>query len=135
MAKLTSYTYLMVDRGSGYEKLVDITQYPDLGGDTNKIDVTTLSDKKKRTINGIEDSSDLTFSAWYELDAYEEILELEESDTVYSWQLWFGEDGDDGIFEWEGKIHVYPTSGDVDNARGMDFSISDEGEEPMHLVV
>ena len=50
MAKCTHITYLM-HKGAGdsaYSKLVDITQYPDLGGDTEKIDVTTLSDRKKR---------------------------------------------------------------------------------------
>ena len=55
MAKCTNVTYLMKkkDGDATFEKLLDITEYPDLGGENEKIDVTTLSDKKKRTINGI----------------------------------------------------------------------------------
>lgn len=67
MAKCTNVTYLMKkkDGDATFEKLLDITEYPDLGGEKEKLDVTTLSDKKKRTINGIEDTGDLNFKAWY----------------------------------------------------------------------
>lgn len=136
MAKCTNYTFLMVKRDGEdeFSKLIDITQYPDLGGSKEKIDVTTLSDKKKRTINGIEDTSDLEFSTWYEKAGYEKLLAIEAADKVDTYQLWFGEDGEDGIFEWQGKMAVYPTSGSSNAAREMSFSITDEGEEALHYV-
>lgn len=136
MAKCTNKTFLMIKRNgsSDFEKLIDITQYPDLGGAKEKIDVTTLSDTKKRTINGIEDVNDLEFSAWYEKADYEKLLDVEKADKIDTYQLWFGEDGEDGIFEWSGKMAVYPTSGSVNSAREMSFSITDEGEEAMHYV-
>ena len=136
MAKCTNYTFLMVKRDGEdeFSKLIDITQYPDLGGSKEKIDVTTLSDKKKRTINGIEDTSDLEFSAWYEKADYEKLIAIEAADKVDTYQLWFGEDGEDGIFEWQGKMAVYPTSGSSNAAREMSFSITDEGEEALHYV-
>lgn len=64
MAKCTNVTYLMHEKADApgtFEKLIDITEYPDLGGEKEKLDVTTLSDTKKRTINGIEDTGDLAF--------------------------------------------------------------------------
>lgn len=136
MAKCTNYTFLMVKRNGEdeFSKLIDITQYPDLGGSKEKIDVTTLSDKKKRTINGIEDTSDLEFNAWYEKADYEKLLAIEAADKIDTYQLWFGEDGEDGIFEWQGKMAVYPTSGSSNAAREMSFSITDEGEEALHYV-
>lgn len=136
MAKCTNKTFLMIkkDGASDFEKLIDITQYPDLGGAKEKIDVTTLSDTKKRTINGVEDVNDLEFSAWYEKADYEKLLEVEKADKIDTYQLWFGEDGEDGIFEWAGKMAVYPASGGVNAAREMSFSITDEGEEAMHYV-
>lgn len=136
MAKCTNYTFLMVKRDGEdeFSKLIDITQYPDLGGSKEKIDVTTLSDKKKRTINGIEDTSDLEFSAWYEKADYEKLLAIEAADKVDTYQLWFGDNGEDGIFEWQGKMAVYPTSGSSNAAREMSFSITDEGEEALHYV-
>jgi hypothetical protein len=136
MAKCTNKTFLMVKKASGssFEKLIDITQYPDLGGTKEKLDVTTLSDTKKRTINGIEDTSDLEFAAWYEKDDYEKLLALETADSIDTYQLWFGDDGADGIFEWSGKMAVYPTSESSNAAREMSFSITDEGEEALHYV-
>jgi hypothetical protein len=136
MAKCTNKTFLMVKKSGGdsFEKLIDITQYPDLGGSKEKLDVTTLSDTRKRTINGIEDSSDLEFSAWYEKDDYEKLLALEAADSIDTYQLWFGDDGADGIFEWSGKMAVYPTSGSSNAAREMSFSITDEGDEALHYV-
>lgn len=101
MAKCTNVTYLMhekADTPGTFEKLIDITEYPDLGGEKEKLDVTTLSDTKKRTINGIEDTGDLAFKAWYEKADYKKLLDLQEAGTVDKYQLWFGEEGVD----WQG---------------------------------
>ena len=126
MAKCTNVTYLMKkkDGDATFEKLLDITEYPDLGGEKEKLDVTTLSDKKKRTINGIEDTGDLNFK----------LLAIQESGKVETYQIWFGEEGVDGKWEWSGVMAVYPNSGASNNAREMSFSITDEGEEALHFV-
>lgn len=136
MAKCTNVTYLMHKGASdtAYSKLVDITQYPDLGGDKEKLDSTTLSDTKKRSINGLEDTAELAFSAWYDKTDYEKLLAIQEAGTVDAYQLWFGEDGEDGIWEWEGVMAVHPASGGVNAVREMSFSITDEGEEALHYV-
>lgn len=136
MAKCTNVTYLMHKGASdtAFSKLLDITQYPDLGGDKEKLDSTTLSDTKKRSINGLEDTAELAFSAWYDKNDYEKLLAIQEAGTVDTYQLWFGEDGEDGIWEWEGIMAVHPASGGVNAVREMSFSITDEGEEALHYV-
>ena len=136
MAKCTNVTYLMKkkDGDTTFEKLLDITEYPDLGGEKEKLDVTTLSDKKKRTINGIEDTGDLTFKAWYEKADYQKLLSIQESGKVETYQIWCGEEGIAGKWEWSGVMAVYPNSGASNNAREMSFSITDEGEEALHFV-
>jgi len=136
MAKCTNVTYLMHKGTSdtAFSKLLDITQYPDLGGDKEKLDSTTLSDTKKRSINGLEDTAELAFSAWYDKNDYEKLLAIQEAGTVDKYQLWFGEDGEDGIWEWEGVMAVHPASGGVNAVREMSFSITDEGEEALHYV-
>ena len=136
MAKCTNTTFLMHKKKgeSEFSKLIDITEYPDLGGDKEKLDVTTLSDTRKRTINGVEDAGDLKFKAWYEKIDYEKLLAIQEAETVDTYQLWFGENGEDGIWEWEGILAVYPNSGSSNNAREMSFSITDEGAEALHYV-
>lgn len=137
MAKCTNKTFLMYKataEATTFTKLVDITEYPDLGGATNKLDATTLSDTKKRNINGIEDSAELEFKALYEKADYTKLAALETAGTSNKYQIWFGDAGIDGIWEWDGKIHVYPTSGKSDAVREMSFTITDEGETALHPV-
>lgn len=136
MAKCTNVTFLMHKAAgeSDFTKLLDITEYPDLGGEKEKLDSTTLSDRKKRTINGIEDTADLAFKAWYERTDYEKLLAIQTANTVDTYQVWFGENGEDGIWEWQGKMAVYPNSGSSNAVREMSFSITDEGKEALHYV-
>lgn len=85
MAKCTNVTYLMHEKADApgtFEKLIDITEYPDLGGEKEKLDVTTLSDTKKRTINGIEDTGDLAFKAWYEKADYKKLLDRRKQEKL-----------------------------------------------------
>lgn len=133
MAKCTNVTFLM-HKASGetdFKKLIDITEYPDLGGATEKLDSTTLSHKKKQSINGVEESADLEFKAWYELADYKKLYDIEQADTLDTYQLWFGDKGEDGIWEWQGKMHVYPVGGSSNAVREMSFSITDEGNTPL----
>lgn len=136
MAKCTNVTFLMHKAAgdSDFTKLLDITEYPDLGGEKEKLDSTTLSDRKKRTINGIEDTADLVFKAWYEKADYEKLLAIQTKGTVDTYQVWFGENGEDGIWEWSGIMAVYPNSGGTNAVREMSFSITDEGKEALHYV-
>lgn len=136
MPKCTNLTFLTIKKAAAtdFTKLIDITEYPDLGGDTEKLDSTSLSDKKKRNINGIEDSADLTFKAWYEKTDYKTLFDLEVADELSTFQLWFGENGEDGIWEWQGKIHVFPAGAGSNAVREMSFSITDEGETALAPV-
>lgn len=136
MARCTNVTYLMHKKSaaSTFEKIIDITEYPDMGGATNKLDATTLSDKKKRTIDGVEETADLEFKAWYDKADYKKLYDIEKSGTIDGYQLWFGEDGEDGIWEWSGKMHVFANGGTSDNVSEMTFSITDEGDEELRPV-
>ena len=142
MALLSNKTFLMrkANGGTGFTKLVDITSYPDIGGAPETIDVTTLSDMVQRNINGIQTASAHEFGAWYEKDTYATLQDIMEADVTKlqseldTYQLWFGENGVYGIFEWQGKLSVYAGGAESNAARPMTITISDEGEEPMHLV-
>lgn len=135
MAKLTNLTFLYYkEKGASIEatKLVDITSYPDLGGAPESVDVTTLSDLVQRNILGIQSVDAYEFGAWYEKDTYDKISKMK--GTVYTWELRFGDEkGKDGIFTWDGQVSVYAGSGESNNARPMTLTISDEGDEPIHL--
>lgn len=134
MAISTFKTFLM--RGSGtssvtYSKLVDIKSFGDLGGTPETIDVTTLSDKKRKTIPGIEDLQEITFTANYTAEDYATVLAA--CGTPEQFAVWFGgtESGDtvtptgsDGKFEMTGIASVYKNGGGVNEAQEMTITIN-----------
>jgi hypothetical protein len=142
MAILSNKAYLMrkANGGSTFTKLVDITSIPDLGGAPDQIDVTTLSDLQTRNINGIQSVSALEFGAWYDKDTYAALQTIAEADLAKTqaqldtYEVWFGEDGVHGKFRWQGKLSVYVGSVESNAAVPMTITISDEGEEALHMV-
>lgn len=141
MAILSNKAYLMRKSGGGsFSKLVDITSIPDLGGAPDQIDVTTLSDLQTRNINGIQTVSALEFGAWYEKNTYSALAAIASADRdktqsqLDTYQIWFGENGVHGKFEWQGKLSVYVGSVESNAAVPMTITISDEGEDALHMV-
>ena len=142
MAILANKAYLMrAENGSStFEKLLDITSIPDLGGAPDQIDVTTLSDLQTRNINGIQSVSALEFGAWYDKDVYSDLQTISEADQAKTqaeldtYQVWFGENGVHGKFEWQGKLSVYVGSVESNAAVPMTVTISDEGVTALHMV-
>lgn len=126
MAKTTANTILKTaaTQDGPFEKLVDITDYPDLGSEPNKLDTTDLSDTKYMTnILGLQEAPDLEFEANYELDKYTEIAALQDAGDQW-FNLELGADGVDGIFEWSGSVQVYKNGGTVDEVRKMTIVLS-----------
>lgn len=132
MAVNTSNTILKFasTEAGPFEKLVDITSYPDLGSEPNKLDTTDLSDTTFMTsILGLQEAPDLTFEANYTLESYEKISALE---GEQHFQLEFGPEGVDGKFGWKGDISVFATGGGVDEVRGMTITLS--ASTPIEIV-
>lgn len=124
----TYQTYLMVKKTSAgsYEKVIDITSFPDIIPPNDRIDITTLSDYMRKYISGIGDTSEQTYGANYTPDNYQTIVELQ--GTQYDYALWFGAsgnagsevpDGHNGKFEWTGDISAGINGGGVNEAVGM----------------
>lgn len=119
----TANTQLHYEVGEVFKKLVDIKDYPDMGGSPELIETTTLTQTKRRTnIKGLEDASDLTFTANYNLEDYTKISAL---DGEQSFKLMLGEDGADGIFSWTGEIAVYLSGAGVGDVREMILTITE----------
>lgn len=132
MATSTYKSFLMHKKDKSYEKLVDISGYPDLGGKPEQIDVTTLSDKMNVYVDGIQKLEALEFDAFYDLAAYKALKALEGKTDDYS--VWFGgtentagtatPTGSEGKFDFTGSLSVYVTSGDVNAARKIKITIT-----------
>ena len=136
MATSTYKSFLMKGTGSGesmtWQKLIDIVDYPDLGGAPEMLDATTQSDKMRVNIEGIQDLDSLTFTANYDPEDFAALEALKGVDTPYA--VWFGgteaadgtvtPTGDLGKFSWNGTLSAWVTGSGVNEVRRMSISIA-----------
>ena len=105
-----------------YAKLVDIKDFPDLGGAPEMLETTTLSDSMQTYIEGIQSADALEFTANYTLADYESLVALKGARTPYA--VYFGTDGAEGKFSFEGYLSVRVNGGGVNEVVGMTISIA-----------
>jgi hypothetical protein len=136
-----SYLYRKPNGTATFTKVCDITSVPDLGGAPEQIDITTLSDRKQKNMNGIQTVSSHEFSAWYDSEIYDTLQAIMEADydktsasELDTYQVWIGDDGVGGKFEWQGKLSVYVGGYESNAAIPMTITISDEGEQAIKKV-
>lgn len=108
--------------GDTYTKLIDIKDFPDLGGSPEMLETTTLSDSMQTYIPGIQSLDALEFTANYTLADYKRIKDMEGTDTAFA--VWFGANGADGKFEFNGQISAFPVGGGVNEVVSMTISIA-----------
>lgn len=82
-------------------KVVDIKDFPDLGGAPEVLETTTLSDQIQTYILGIQGSGMMEFTCNYTKEDFDEVMKDANKDLYYA--LEFGDKGDEGIFEWQGQ--------------------------------
>ncbi len=136
-----SYLYRKPNGTATFSKLCDITSVPDLGGAPEQIDITTLSDRKQKNMNGIQTVSSHEFGAWYDSETYDTLQSIMEADydktsvsELDTYQVWIGDNGVGGKFEWQGKLSVFVGSYESNAAIPMTITISDEGEQAIKKV-
>lgn len=133
MAISTYKVFLMKKDSSddNWAKLVDIKEFPDLGGDPEMLETTTLTDKMQTYIAGIQSLDGLSFTSNYDLTDFKTLKELEGKKETYA--VWFGgkevggvvtPDGSNGKFSFDGELSVYPTGGGVNEVVGMNITIA-----------
>lgn len=132
MATSTYMTFLMHKADGDYKKLIDITEFPDLGTDPEMLETTTLSDRMQTFILGIQGNEALNFNANYDHKDYMALKELERKKEEYA--VWFGgteqadgsvtPTGSEGKFSFGGELSVRVTGGGVNEVRGMGITIA-----------
>jgi hypothetical protein len=124
----TYQTYLMYRSSTAaqWDKVIDITSFPDLIPPKDRIDITSLSDYMRVYIQGIGDSSEFQFGANYTPENYADVVALE--GHQYEYAVWFGAsgtagnevpDGHMGKFTWTGELSAGVSGGGVNEAVGM----------------
>ena len=130
---ISTYKIFLMMKGSGstYEKLVDIKDFPDLGGAPEMLETTTLSDKMQTYIPGIQSLDALEFTANYTKTDFTTLKALEGQEKEFA--VWFGAsesggtmtpNGSDGKFEFKGQLSVFPVGGGVNEVVDMTITIA-----------
>lgn len=131
MAISTYKIFLMQKNESAYEKLIDIKDFPDLGGAPELLETTTLSDRMQTYIPGIQSLDALEFTANYTLTEYKKLKAMEGVEKDFA--VWFGgtesgdtvtPTGDQGKFKFTGALSVYASGGGVNEVVDMTVTIA-----------
>lgn len=132
MAISTYKVFLMHEATSGtFSKLIDIKEFPDLGGAPEMLETTTLSDGMQTYIAGIQSLDSLEFTANYTLSDYQALKQLEGKTESYA--VWLGgtvsngaatPDGSAGKYKFSGELSVYVNGGGVNEVVNMTISIA-----------
>ena len=131
MAISTYKIFLMQKVDEAWQKLIDIKEFPDLGGSPEMLETTTLSDRMQTYIPGIQSLDALEFNANYTLAEYKKLKALEGKENDYA--VWFGgtEAGDtvtptgsDGKFKFKGQLSAFPVGGGVNEVVDMTITIA-----------
>ena len=91
-----------------YTELVPVKDFPDLGSAPDTIEVTTLRDKMKRYIQGLQDTGSFEFTYNYTKTDFTKVKALDDNTTHY-FELDFGNDGagGGGSFYFAGHVTTY----------------------------
>lgn len=131
MAISTYKVFLMTKAEGTYEKLIDIKDFPDLGGAPEMLETTTLSDNMQTYIPGIQALDALAFTANYTKEDFTKLKALEGKEQEFA--VWFGgtetggtvtPSGEHGKFEFKGQLSAYPVGGGVNEVVDMNVTIA-----------
>ncbi len=131
MAISTYKIFLMQKTSTDWEKVVDIKEFPDLGGSPEMLETTTLSDRMQTYIPGIQSLDALEFTTNYTLDDYKKLKAMEGEEKEFA--VWFGgtetagtltPTGNDGKFQFNGQLSVFPVGGGVNEVVDMTITIA-----------
>ena len=131
MAISTYKVFLMKKTEGTYSKLINIKDFPDLGGAPEMLETTTLSDGAQTYILGIQSQDALEFTANYTKSDYDTLKALE--GTELDLAVWFGgtvangvatPTGSDGKYEFKGELTVFISGGGVNEVVDMTISIA-----------
>ena len=137
-ASSTYKTFLMHSTdGTTYTKVIDIKDFPDLGGEPETLDSTTLTDAMRTSVLGIQEAENFVFNANYDPAQFQTLVTLataDESAPSY-YAVWFGgtdvagsdptPTGSLGKFEFKGTMaKPYVTGAGVNEVRSIAITIA-----------
>ena len=119
--------------GDTWTKVIDIKDFPDLGGEPELLETTTLTDPMQTNILGIQSMDTMQFTCNYDPTDYQTLKDMEGEQIDFA--VWFGgetasgearptPDGSDGKFEFTGELVVFVVGKGVNEVREMTVSLA-----------
>lgn len=108
--------------GSDFVELDGVVSTPEMGSSPEKVDVTNLADKNKRSINGLNDFGDsLEFGMNYlaENDQFDKLWTAQDNKDILEWKLSYP---DGRSFAWQGQPSI--KLGAVEVGKQVDYTLS-----------
>lgn len=132
---MNSYGVFLMQEKSGssgqFEKLVDIKDFPDIGGTPEMLQTTTLSNRGHTYIPGIDNNDNMEFKTNYTQEDYKKLKALKGKKTKFA--IWMGgsetEDsitptGSEGKWDFDGYLNVTVNGAGVNEVVEMTVSIA-----------
>lgn len=133
MARSTIHTTLKFGTEKGaLTKMCPITSYPDLIGTPENIEVTDLDCEQQTFVPGVKALDTMEFEANYDKTVYSTLSANEKKDGYF--ELEFGTDGADGVFEWQGMYTLSVLGGGTNEARKMKIVVTPSTDITMKTV-
>lgn len=107
-----------------WTQLIPVKTTPQIGGEREQLETTTLDDDMQTFINGIQSSEAMSFTANYDSDKYDALKLLENLTKHYA--VWFGNDGlgSAGKFKFDGQLSVLINETEVNGVIEMTINIT-----------
>ena len=120
---LTKGTALSMKSGSesGFTEIEGLQAVPEIGGDPEQVDVTTLKDANKKYISGIQDMDSLEFTFLYDKAVFTKLKAVQTSGKEAKFELSY-HDGAKCTFT--GGVTVKMGSGEVNGAYQFTLSVT-----------
>lgn len=130
---ISSYKVFLMESTDGsteWTKMVDIKDFPDLGGAPEQLETTTLSDHIQTFINGIQKLDTMNFTANYDKETYDALVAKANKPGHYA--VWMGgsdavppvPSGDQGKWKWDGSFSIYVSGAGVDEVVDMTITMA-----------
>lgn len=117
--------YSVSNLPTSYVKVADITDFPDLIGETENIESTTMSDRQRTYEQGLQDTPTDSFSAQFNRTVYESLQDLIDKNgrnAKYRFCLLISDSK--SVFDWVGSINIGLGGGAINEIISMPLSIS-----------
>lgn len=117
--------YVISELPTSFVKVADITDFPELIGDTEDIESTTMSDTQRTYESGLQGAPTDSFTAQFDRSKFEAIQDLitdNGRNTKYRFCLLISDSK--SVFDWVGSINVGLGGGAINEIVSMPINIT-----------